>query len=176
MDVAVTKQEQVVLVDEFDNELGTMEKLEAHEKGLLHRAISVFIFNTKGELLLQQRADRKYHCGGLWTNTCCSHPRQNEDTLDAAHRRLKEEMGMKVPLEFSFAFTYKSEFANGLTEHEFDHVFFGESNTLPILNPEEASAFKYMSLEKLKADIEANPSIYTDWLKICLKHVIINRK
>ena len=176
MDVAVTKQEQVVLVDEFDNEIGTMDKLEAHEKGLLHRAISVFIFNSDGELLVQQRADHKYHCGGLWTNTCCSHPRQNENVLDAANRRLKEEMGMEAMLEYSFAFTYKSDFPNGLTEHEFDHVFFGESNTLPVLNPDEAKAYKYLSLENLQADIESNPSAYTAWLKICLKHVIQNRK
>ena len=164
------------MVDEFDNDLGTMNKLEAHEKGLLHRAISIFIFNSKGAVLLQQRAADKYHCGNLWTNTCCSHPRKNENPFDAANRRLMEEMGMEAKLSFAFTFTYKSEFDNGLTEHEFDHVFFGETDAKPNLNPEEAQNYKYVSLDDLELDIQNKPEQYTSWLKICLKHVKQHRK
>ena len=129
--------EKVILVDKNDNEVGTMEKQEAHVKGLLHRAFSVFIFNDKNELLLQRRAVNKYHSGGLWTNTCCSHPRQNEKTKDAAKRRLLEEMGMRSTLKKQFDFIYKAKLDNNLYEHEFDHVFFGFTNDLPIINQEE---------------------------------------
>src|SRR5215468_430433 len=117
------RMEQVILVNELDEEIGTMEKLSAHEQGVLHRAISVFIFNEKGEMLLQQRASRKYHSGGLWTNACCSHPHPGEATHAAALRRLKEEMGFETSLKKAFDFVYKTSFDNGLTEHEFDHVF-----------------------------------------------------
>ena len=159
-------QEYVVLVDENDRELGTCEKLEAHQKGLLHRAFSVFILNTNNELLLQQRALTKYHSGGLWTNTCCSHPRPGEAVLDAAHRRLKEEMGMECELEKLFSFTYKSAFENGLTEHEYDHVLLGHFENEPVINPDEVAEWKWMPILEVKNDIENNPENYTPWFKI----------
>ena len=163
--------EKVVLVDEKDNELGLMEKMEAHQKGLLHRAFSVFIFNSRAELLLQKRATSKYHSGGLWTNTCCSHPRKDETALDAAKRRLQEEMGMNCDLEKAFHFIYKSALDNELTEHELDHVFIGFTDEKPILNPEEAEDFKYISLEALNKEIKSSPDNYTIWLKTCLPQV-----
>jgi len=163
--------EQVILVDIDDNVLGTMEKMDAHVLGKLHRAFSVFIFNTSGELLLQQRALTKYHSGGKWTNTCCSHPRLGEETLDAANRRLLEEMGMKCDLQYAFNFTYKAELLDGIEEHEYDHVYFGISDELPVPDPEEVSAYKYLSMDVLSKDIEQNPNEYTEWLKICFKQV-----
>ena len=163
--------EQVILVDIEDNVLGTMEKMDAHVLGRLHRAFSVFIFNTSGELLLQQRALDKYHSGGKWTNTCCSHPRLGEETLDAANRRLLEEMGMKCDLQYAFNFTYKAELLDGIEEHEYDHVYFGVSNELPVPDPKEVSAYKYLSMDVLSKDIEQNPDEYTEWLKICFKQV-----
>ena len=163
--------EQVILVDIEDNVLGTMEKMDAHVLGKLHRAFSVFIFNTSGELLLQQRALDKYHSGGKWTNTCCSHPRLGEKTLDAANRRLLEEMGMKCDLQYAFNFTYKAELLDGIEEHEYDHVYFGVSNELPVPDPKEVSAYKYLSMDVLSKDIEQNPDEYTEWLKICFKQV-----
>jgi isopentenyl-diphosphate delta-isomerase len=165
-------EEQVILVDQDDVPRGQMEKMEAHQKGLLHRAFSVFIFNSKNELLLQQRALSKYHSGGLWTNTCCSHPRMGETNMDAAQRRLKEEMGMECELNYLFKFTYKADFEDGLTEHEVDHVFFGTSDELPVINRNEVETFKYINLEALASDIEANPGIYTPWLRICLGKVM----
>ena len=163
--------EQVILVDIEDNVLGTMEKMDAHVLGRLHRAFSVFIFNTSGELLLQQRALDKYHSGGKWTNTCCSHPRLGEKTLDAANRRLLEEMGMKCDLQYAFNFTYKAELLDGIEEHEYDHVYFGVSDELPVPDPEEVLAYKYLSLDLLAKDIKQNPDEYTEWLKICFKQV-----
>jgi len=163
--------EQVILVDIDDNVLGTMEKMDAHVLGKLHRAFSVFIFNTSGELLLQQRALTKYHSGGKWTNTCCSHPRLGEETLDAANRRLLEEMGMKCDLQYAFNFTYKAELLDGIEEHEYDHVYFGISDELPVPDPEEVSGYKYLALDVLSKDIEQNPDEYTEWLKICFKQV-----
>jgi isopentenyl-diphosphate delta-isomerase len=162
-------QEQVILVDELDNAIGTMEKMEAHEKGRLHRAFSVFIFNDKGELLLQQRALTKYHSAGLWTNTCCSHPRPNESTIDAANRRLEEEMGLSCELGHKTSFIYKTNFDNGLIEHEFDHVFFGNYDQDPTLNPEEVEDFVWMDVNKIMNDIEKNPGKYTSWFKIAMK-------
>lgn len=159
-------EEQVVLVDENDNQIGLMPKMEAHEKGLLHRAFSVFTFNDKGELLLQQRAADKYHSPLLWTNTCCSHQRNGETTLEAGKRRLQEEMGFSSELEEVFSFIYKAPFDNGLTEHELDHVMVGNYNENPIINREEAEAFKWMRLEEVKVDMEKNPTIYTEWFKI----------
>lgn len=164
-------EEQVVLVDQEDNQIGLMGKMEAHEKGLLHRAFSIFVFNSKGELLIQQRAHTKYHSAGEWANTCCSHQRDGESTLDAAHRRLQEEMGFDVELNEVFSFTYKKEFGNGLTEHEFDHVIFGQYDDAPIMNPEEVADWKYISIEDLKKDIELQPEKYTIWLQIALKEV-----
>ena len=159
-------EEQVILVDEFDNEFGVGNKLEVHRLGLLHRAFSVFIFNSAGELLLQQRAFDKYHSGGKWTNTCCSHPRPFEETLQAAERRLEEEMGMASDLTYGFNFLYKKSLENELIEHEYDHVYFGVSDQLPIINEKEVIAFKYMSLKDLALDLTLNPTIYTEWLKI----------
>ena len=164
--------EKVILVDKNDNELGTMEKQEAHVKGLLHRAFSVFIFNDKNELLLQRRAVKKYHSGGLWTNTCCSHPRQNEKTKDAAKRRLLEEMGMRSTLIKQFDFVYKAKLDNNLYEHEFDHVFFGFTNDLPIINPEEVEEYTYKTLEDIGNEMKAIPDKYTEWFKICFREVV----
>ena len=165
-------EEQVILVDVNDSPKGQLGKMEAHEKGLLHRAFSVFIFNSKGELLLQQRAKDKYHSAGLWTNTCCSHPRLGEENIAAANRRLKEEMGMSTVLKYAFNFLYKAELEDGLTEHELDHVFFGYSDDLPVINREEVEQFRYINLDALKADILVNPNKYTTWLKICLNRII----
>ncbi|MGB0176271.1 MAG: isopentenyl-diphosphate Delta-isomerase [Owenweeksia sp.] len=158
--------ENVVLVDEHDNELGLMEKMEAHRQGLLHRAFSVFVLNSNGELLMQQRAFHKYHSGGLWTNTCCSHPRYQESTDDAAHRRLQEEMGFDCHLEKLFDFVYRAEFDNDMTEHEFDHLYVGYSDINPAINPDEVASWKWMSLEELERDLDLNPADYTEWFKI----------
>lgn len=156
----------VILVDENDNPIGTMPKMEAHEKAMLHRAFSVFILNANDEVLLQQRANDKYHSAGLWTNTCCSHPHPGEDTLGAARRRLKEEMGMEADLQFVFKFMYKAPFDNLLTEHEIDHVFIGKTDQLPVINPEEVASYKYMKPEDIKLDMEQNPQSYTVWFRI----------
>jgi isopentenyl-diphosphate delta-isomerase len=164
--------EQVILVDEQDNEIGTMQKMEAHLKGRLHRAFSVFIFNDKGELLLQQRAIDKYHSGGKWTNTCCSHPRLGEDNLAAANRRLYEEMGMKCELKYGFSFMYQAIVNESLSENEYDHVYFGVSNDFPVPNAEEVSDFRYITMDALKIDIDKHPNAYTEWLKICLDKVM----
>ena len=159
-------KEQVILVDEQDNPIGLMEKIEAHEKALLHRAFSVFIFNNKGELMLQQRAKDKYHSPLLWTNTCCSHQRDGETNLEAGKRRLQEEMGFVTDLEEVFSFVYKAPFDNGLTEHELDHVMVGFYNDKPTLNREEAESYKWMTLEEVKVDMSLNPNEYTAWFKI----------
>lgn len=163
--------EYVVLVDEQDNAIGTMEKQQAHVEGVLHRAFSIFIFNLDKKLLLQKRASSKYHCGGMWTNTCCSHPRETENILDAANRRLQEEMGMHCELKPIFSFVYKAEFENGLTEHEFDHVFFGQSNQTPELNLEEVEDFRYIGLEELQTEIKEAPQNFTPWFLIALNRV-----
>ncbi|NND76745.1 MAG: isopentenyl-diphosphate Delta-isomerase [Flavobacteriales bacterium] len=163
--------EKVILVDENDNELGTMEKMEAHEKALLHRAFSVFLFNENGEMLLQKRASSKYHSGGLWTNACCSHPRAGERTIDAATRRLSEEMGINANIEEIFSFVYKAELDKGLVEHEFDHVFFGQYEGEVDLNLDEADDFKYISMDVLMNDVNENPGSYTEWFKIALPKV-----
>lgn len=164
--------EEVILVDENDNELGTMEKMEAHVKGVLHRAFSVFVFNSKGELLLQQRALDKYHSPGLWTNTCCSHPRLHEKTKDAASRRLIEEMGMETTVNEAFTFIYKSEFDNDLTEHELDHVFIGYDDRLPSINTDEVASYRYVGLIELQEEIDNDPEAFTTWFRICLPRVI----
>ncbi|CAA0202914.1 isopentenyl-diphosphate Delta-isomerase [Tenacibaculum maritimum] len=162
-------EEQVILVDEHDNQLGLMPKMEAHEKALLHRAFSVFVFNDKKELLLQQRAADKYHSPLLWTNTCCSHQRNGESSLEAGRRRLQEEMGFTCELEEVFWFIYKAPFDNGLTEHELDHVMIGKYNDKPIINKEEVATYKWMRLEEVKEDIKRKPAIYTEWFKIIFK-------
>jgi len=160
------KEELVILVDENDQQVGLMPKIEAHEKALLHRAFSVFVFNSKKELMIQQRALHKYHSPGLWTNTCCSHQREGESNIDAGRRRLMEEMGFTVDLEESISFIYKAPFDNGLTEHEFDHILLGNFEGEPNLNPDEVAAWKWMSLEAIKQDMAAHPTIYTEWFKI----------
>ncbi|MEN8964664.1 MAG: isopentenyl-diphosphate Delta-isomerase [Polaribacter sp.] len=162
-------EEHVILVDENDTPVGLMEKIEAHEKALLHRAFSVFIFNKKGELMLQQRAVSKYHSPLLWTNTCCSHQREGETNIEAGKRRLQEEMGFSTDLKEVFSFIYKAPFDNGLTEHELDHVMIGYYDDAPKLNKEEAEAYKWMPLEDVKKDIEENPQLYTAWFKIIFK-------
>jgi isopentenyl-diphosphate delta-isomerase len=162
----------VILVDENDNQIGFEEKLKAHQNANLHRCFSIFVFNKKGQLLLQQRALNKYHSAGLWTNTCCSHPRPKEETKDSAHRRLKEEMCFDCELTEIFSFKYKTTFDNGLTENEFDHVFIGKYNEEPILNRAEANAYKWVDLKWLEKDIKNNQEKYTVWLKICFKKVL----
>ena len=162
--------DDVILVDKEDNQVGLMQKLEAHQKGLLHRAFSVFIFNSEYKLLLQKRAISKYHSGGLWTNTCCSHPREGEDIIDAANRRLSEEMGIKTSLRKVFEFTYRAELDNNLIENEFDHVLYGVYEHDPILNKEEAEDFKWVDMETLKSDISANSDKYTVWFKIAFDY------
>ena len=163
-------KEKVILVDENDTQVGLMPKLEAHQKGLLHRAFSIFIFNSNHQLLLQKRAISKYHSGGLWTNTCCSHPREGEETINAANRRLIEEMGIKTNLRKVFDFIYKAELDNELTENEFDHVFYGIYNEDPIINTEEADDFKWIDMETLNNDIAINGQNYTVWFKIAFDY------
>ena len=163
-------EEKVILVDKNDNQVGLMPKLEAHEKGVLHRAFSIFIFNSKYELLLQKRASSKYHSGGLWTNTCCSHPREGEEILDAAKRRLIEEMGIDTSLRKVHDFIYKAELDNDLTEHEFDHVLYGIYNEDPIINKDEADDFKWIDMDSLNEDIKTNGNNYTIWFKIAFEY------
>jgi len=160
--------EKVILVNEQDIALGTMEKLEAHEKGLLHRAFSIFIFNSNKELLLQRRALTKYHSAGLWTNTCCSHPRPEEEAINAARRRLKEEMGFDTELNFKVKFLYKTPFENGLTEHELDYIFVGHYNLQPTINHDEVDSFKWMSIDQIKQEIKSSPQNFTSWFKIAI--------
>jgi isopentenyl-diphosphate delta-isomerase len=160
--------EEVILVDENDNEIGYMEKMEAHEKALLHRAFSVFVFNKNGELLLQQRALHKYHSGGLWTNTCCSHPRKGEEVIESAHRRLMEEMGFDCELELKHKFIYKAPFTNGLTEHELDYIFTGEYEISPNPNPDEVASYKWIDMNELQKEIEEHPENFTVWFRIIL--------
>ena len=159
-------KEYVILVDEADNQVGLMEKMEAHEKALLHRAFSVFVLNNKGELMLQQRALIKYHSPGLWTNTCCSHQRAHETSLAAGKRRMQEEMGFSCDLDELFSFIYKAPFDNGLTEHELDHVLLGYYDEAPVINPEEVASWKWMKIADIKDDITLNPDSYTAWFKI----------
>lgn len=161
----------VILVNERDEPVGLMGKMEAHRKGLLHRAFSVFIFNRKGEMLLQQRALKKYHSGGLWTNACCSHPLPGEENHQAALRRLQEEMGFTTPVEEIFAFTYKSAFGNGLTEHEFDHVFAGVYEGLIVPDPEEVQDYCYMPLDAIAASLASHPDKYTAWFHIAFGRI-----
>ncbi len=159
-------EEQVILVNEKDEQIGTMAKMEAHEKALLHRAFSVFVFNEKDELLLQQRAANKYHSPLLWANTCCSHQRVGESNIEAGKRRLFEEMGFVTELKDVLSFIYKAPFDNGLTEHELDHIMVGNFNENPIINTEEVQAYKWMTLEQVKLDMKEQPEIYTEWFKI----------
>jgi isopentenyl-diphosphate delta-isomerase, type 1 len=163
---------EVILVNELDQQTGAMEKMEAHQKGVLHRAFSIFIFNTKGEMLIQQRAAGKYHNPGLWTNACCSHPMPGEATLPAAERRLYEELGFTTPLKKVFDFTYKVAFENGLTEHEFDHVFTGEYDGEIKANASEVKDFCYKTVDEIGLTLETHPQKFTAWFKIAFPEVI----
>lgn len=168
------QRNRVVLVDEWDVSIGSMEKLAAHKEGRLHRAFSIFVFNSKGELLIQKRAAHKYHCGGLWSNTCCSHPQPEEtDITSAAEERLFEEMGITCKLLEVFWFIYKTHFDNGLTEHELDHVLVGRSNDVPTPNPEEADDWKWMAPMKIIEDMKLKPELYTPWFRLCLGEVLL---
>jgi isopentenyl-diphosphate delta-isomerase len=164
--------EQVILVNEQDEEVGSMEKMEAHYQGTLHRAFSIFIFNDRGEMLLQQRALNKYHSGGLWTNACCSHPRPGEDIVGAANRRLQEEMGFSTPLRKIFDFRYNASFDNGLTEHEFDHVFVGNFNGKIQPNPSEVHDYCFKTIGEIDANIASNANKYTAWFCIAFPKVL----
>lgn len=159
-------EEKVILVNEKDEKIGLMPKMEAHEKALLHRAFSVFIFNDDNKLMLQQRALSKYHSPGLWTNTCCSHQRDGETNIQAGKRRLQEEMGFVTELTETTSFIYKAPFDNGLTEHELDHVMVGFYNDEPNINPAEVESWKWMPIEAVKEDIKEQPGLYTEWFKI----------
>jgi isopentenyl-diphosphate delta-isomerase len=160
--------EFVILVDEKDNQIGTGEKLDTHKKGILHRAFSIIIYNTKGEMMLQLRAKTKYHGGGLWTNACCGHPRPGEDLMAAMKRRLREEMGFECELTKMFEYIYQVKLDKGMTEHEFLHVFKGTFDGVPNLNPEEADDWKWISMKDLKTDMKKNPQNYTPWFKLSM--------
>ncbi|MCZ8229302.1 isopentenyl-diphosphate Delta-isomerase [Flavobacterium sp.] len=160
------EEEKVILVNELDEPIGLMPKLEAHQKAVLHRAFSVFILNDKKEIMLQQRAQHKYHSPLLWTNTCCSHQREGETNVQAGKRRLYEEMGFKTEIKELFHFIYKAPFDNGLTEHELDHVMVGYYNDAPKINPEEVEDWKWMNIEEVKEDMILHPEQYTVWFKI----------
>jgi isopentenyl-diphosphate delta-isomerase len=164
-------EEIVILVDEFDNETGVMEKMEAHRKGELHRAVSVFVFNSEGHWLLHKRASEKYHSGNLWTNACCSHPRPGEPEDEAAHRRLLEEMGLTCELKHQFSFRYRAELDHGLVEHELDHVYIGHTNALPDPDPEEVAEWKYVSTENLRNLLKQHPEHFTEWFKLLFPKV-----
>jgi isopentenyl-diphosphate Delta-isomerase len=170
------ENEFLILVDESDNPWGKLEKYLVHEKGLLHRAFSVFIFNSKGEMLLQQRAYDKYHSGGLWTNACCSHPRFGEHLTHAVERRLKEEMGLQCPVDFAFSFHYRAELENGLIENEWDHVFIGVTDEAPSPSKSEVNHWKYISVDDLRKDISKNRNCYTAWFQLILEKVIEHAK
>src|SRR3989338_3781381 len=165
-------RDDIIYVDEHDREVGTGEKLETHQKGILHRAISVFIFNKKGALMLQKRAKTKYHSAGLWSNTCCSHPRPGETAAVAAKRRLQEEMGFTCDMREVHHLLYRTTFSNGLIEHEYDRMFIGESEAAPVLNPDEAEDWKWMSPEAIKKDIAEHPGLYSYWFRLALHDVL----
>ncbi len=167
--------ENIILVDEQDNEIGTMEKMEAHRRGVLHRAFSILMFNSNGEMLLQKRSKRKYHSGGLWTNTCCSHPLPNELMSDATRRRLKHEMGIDAQPEFAFKFIYKTDLDQNLIEHELDHVFVGTFDGTPVINEDEVEAWKFMSLKNIRNDMTLYPDSYTTWFRLIVNHPELNK-
>lgn len=171
-----TMQGAVILVNEQDEVQGTMEKMRAHQEGVLHRAFSVFLFNERGELLLHQRAATKYHSPGAWTNTCCSHPIPGESTVDAAHRRLREELGMDCPLEHAFSFLYRADVGNGLTEHELDHVFLGRYDGPLSPEPDEIAAVRWISPEELSKELDQDPLRFTPWLAICWHRVLAHSR
>lgn len=160
--------EHVILVDEHDNELGTMEKMEAHRKGVLHRAFSILVFNSKGEILMQRRSTKKYHSGGLWTNTCCSHPLPQETMASATRRKLMQEMGIDVETRFVYKFIYRAHLDGNLIEHEVDHVFFGYFDGEPMINTDEVDEWRFATIGDLKADMSARPDEYTHWFKLII--------
>jgi isopentenyl-diphosphate delta-isomerase len=162
--------EHVILVDEQDNEMGIMEKMEAHQKGVLHRAFSVLLFNAKSEILLQKRSANKYHSAGLWTNTCCSHPKPGEKIEDAVRRRLQEEMGINAQPKYLYKFVYRAELGNNLIEHELDYVFTAQFNGEPEVNSDEVEQWKYVTLPGVKNDVLQNPDAYTYWFRLMLNH------
>ena len=162
---------EVILVDNNDVAIGSMDKMEAHEKALLHRAFSVFIFNSRGEMLLQQGADKKYHSGGLWTNACCSHPSPGEDTDKAAARRLKEELGFTVDLKKAFTFTYRTDFENGLTENEFDHVYTGIYDGRIVADVDEVKSYRFIPMHEIEISIGRDPAKYTSWFVIAFPEI-----
>ena len=159
-------EENVILVDKNDTQIGLMSKLDAHKKGVLHRAFSVFVLNNNNEIMLQKRAYNKYHSGGLWTNTCCSHQREGENSIEAGKRRLLEEMGFETELKIITSFIYKVEFENGLTEHELDYLLIGKYLKSPVINKQEVADWKWMKIELIADDIKLNPNNYTSWFKI----------
>ena len=165
-------EERVILVDESDREIGSEEKLEAHRQGKLHRAFSIFVFNPDGQILLQKRSTKKYHSDGLWTNTCCSHPRPGEPMDQEVQRKLMQEMGFQCNLQWAFNFTYRVQFENNLIEHEVDHVFIGRYDGSPKPNPDEVDDWKWMDLEELINDVKKNPDIYSHWLTVCIDQVL----
>lgn len=162
--------EEVILVDDQDNPVGTMEKLEAHQKGILHRAFSILIFNSKGDLLLQKRAKSKYHSAGLWTNTCCSHPLPGESMEEATRRKLKQEMGIDLQPEFAYKFIYKAALENNLIEHEYDHVFFAAFSGSPVINTDEVEDWRFEGIDSIRRSISINPELYTCWFRLILSH------
>ena len=165
-------KEIIICVDRNDKEIGYIEKIDAHIKGVLHRALSIFIFNDKNEVLLQKRYSGKYHSPGLWTNTCCTHPNKNESTIIAANRRLEEEMGFSCNVKEVFSFVYHVEFDNNLIEHEFDHVFFGRYNGDIKINPLEVEDYKWISLNEIIEDLKIHPNNYTFWFKYIIDNHI----
>ena len=168
--------EHVVLVDTDDNDLGTMEKMKAHETGSLHRAFSAFVFNSKGQLLLQRRAYTKYHSRGQWTNTCCSHPRLGELIEEAASRRLREEMGITCAFKAQFSFIYHAPMEDGLSEHELDHVLYGHTDDVPQPNPQEVAEWRYATLDEIREELESHPEVFTAWFKLCFERVLNDHK
>ena len=168
--------QQVVLVDKDDSEIGRSEKLEAHRRGVLHRAISVFILNSAGEMLLQKRAVATYHSAGLWSNGCCTHPYPDESPEAAAHRRLREELGFDCPLERAFSFVYRENVGDGLVEHEYDHVFIGTYDGDVTPCRDEVAAVRWETMDSIARDLEANPASYTPWFRICLPGVVDLRR
>jgi isopentenyl-diphosphate delta-isomerase len=163
-----TGNELVILVNERDEAVGTMEKMEAHRKGALHRAFSVFIMNKRGEMLIQQRAEGKYHSGGLWSNACCSHPAPGEDTMDGAHRRLYEEMGFNCELEQLFTLTYKQEVGKDLTEHEIDHIYVGQFEGQPSINFTEVNSYRFVDMGELERWMRESPAEFTSWFRLAM--------
>lgn len=162
----------VILVDEKDNPVGREEKLEAHRQGKLHRAFSIYVFNKQGQLMLQKRHSAKYHSGGLWTNTCCGHPRPGESLSEAAHRRLKDEMGFDCELKEAFSFIYKVPLDKGLTEHEYLHIFICNFEGTPVINEEEAEGWKWMDFKELCRDMRKNPQAYTKWFQLTIDRLV----